>query len=297
MTWLKRKPIVLALGGGGARGLSHIGVLKLLEEERIPIQAIIGTSMGSIVGAMYAQVPDYRKVQEKVYALLQSPIFKSSGLHLASKRKFSRLGWTRWPKIYATVWPSILRRTNGRYFPWIGWQNRWNFLLMDEEIHHTAIPFAAVASDLIGGNEVVLQSGSIRQAVAASSSLPGFIPPLEVNSYFLIDGAATSVVPVRAARRLWKKHPVVAVDVSQPLFPQLDMDNIIEVVLRSHKITARCHHDDLIAEADILIQPSIGQVHWTDFEQIDFLIHAGEIAARQHLKEIKRAGSGWLCFG
>ncbi|HNR67356.1 MAG TPA: patatin-like phospholipase family protein [bacterium] len=297
MTWLKRKPIVLALGGGGARGLSHIGVLKLLEEERIPIQAIIGTSMGSIVGAMYAQVPDYRKVQEKVYALLQSPIFKSSGLHLASKRKFSETWLDQVAKnIRDSVAVNIAAHKRS-LFSLDRLAEPLEFLLMDEEIHHTAIPFAAVASDLIGGNEVVLQSGSIRQAVAASSSLPGFIPPLEVNSYFLIDGAATSVVPVRAARRLWKKHPVVAVDVSQPLFPQLDMDNIIEVVLRSHKITARCHHDDLIAEADILIQPSIGQVHWTDFEQIDFLIHAGEIAARQHLKEIKRAGSGWLCFG
>ncbi|MBN1543453.1 patatin-like phospholipase family protein [candidate division KSB1 bacterium] len=291
-----KKPIVLALGGGGARGLAHIGVLKIIERENVPIRGIIGTSMGAIIGAMYAQTPDSAKIEEKIFALLESPAFKSSGLQMASKRKFSETWLDQLAKnIRESVAVNIAAHKRS-LFSLERLSEPLAVLLEDKKIEEAAIPFAAVASDLIRGTEVILQRGSIRDAVAASSALPGFIPPIEYNGYFLIDGAATSVVPVREARRIWPKNRVVAVDVSQPIASDLDMENIIEVVLRAYKITARRYHDDLVAEADVLLQPPVGHVHWSDFKQANTLIRLGECSAQDRLNEIRQTASRYLFF-
>ena len=282
----KRKPIVLALGGGGARGFAHIGVLRVLEREKIPIHRIIGTSMGAVVGGIYSQKPDVAALEEKFRHLLASPSFKSSGMLYVGKKRIEESWFDQFAnhvKEQIVVNVASFKKsvvTIDRLY------SALDVLLKDEVIEKTVLPFAAVASDLLTGEEVVISYGPIRDAVAASAAIPGFFPPTVINGRQLIDGAATSAVPVKAARSLAKRSKIVAVDVSSNLSQKPKLDNILDIVLRSHSITARCYHDEMIKGPDYLIQPDVGDFHWSEFVDIDRIIKKGEMAAEVHIDGI-----------
>jgi len=286
----KKKPIALALGGGGARGFAHIGVLRVLERKGIPIGLITGTSMGAIVGAVYAQLKDVRAVEKRFRELLKSPEFKSSGMQYADKKKLQEHWFDQLANyIRERIVISIAARKKAA----INIERLYgalDFLLKDDLIERTQIPFAAISSDLLDGEEVIITKGSIREAVAASAALPGFLPPIDLNSRLLVDGAATSPVPIRAAKKLSDEDTkVVAVDVSQRLSKEPKLENIIDIVIRSYNITARCYHDELIKEADVLIQPRVWDFHWSEFEKIDWFIEEGQFAAEEMLEAIEDA--------
>jgi NTE family protein len=159
------------------------------------------------------------------------------------------------------------------------------FLLEDDLLENTRIPFAAVATDLYKGSEVILETGPIIRSVAASSALPAYLPPVSINGLLLVDGASTSPVPIRAAKKLSKKK-VLAVDVSQTLPDQPKLDNLVDIVLRSYSITARRYHDELVHEADLLLQPLVGQFHWSQFDTMDLFIKEGEKTISNSLDDI-----------
>jgi NTE family protein len=284
-----QKPIALALGGGGARGFAHIGVLRVLEREKIPISVIVGTSMGAVVGAMYAQLANAQAIEEKCHSLLNSPTFKSSGMHFVDKKKISE-SW--FDQLASHIRDRFVINIAANKKAAVGIDRLYEalaVLLEDDVIEKSRIPFAAITADLIDGEEVIINKGCIRDAVAASAALPGFFPPVDLNSRFLIDGAITSPVPIRAARSLAADAKVVAVDVSQSLAKNPKLENVIDVVLRSNSITARCYHDELIKEADVLVQPQVGEFHWTAFDKIDWIIKEGEFAVEEKLPEIIKA--------
>jgi len=287
---LKKKPIALALGGGGARGFAHIGVLRVLEKAEIPIAVITGTSMGAIVGAVYAQLLSAEAVEKKFRDLLKSPEFKASGMHYAGKKKLQE-SW--FDQLANQIRERIVVNVASHRKAAINIERLYSaldFLLKDDLIERTKVPFGAVASDLIDGEEVIITKGSIREAVAASAALPGFLPPIDLNSRLLVDGAVTSPVPIRAARALVDEDTkVVAVDVSQELPKEPKLDNIIDLVLRSYHITAKCYHEELIKEADVLVQPRVKDFHWSEFDKIEWLINEGQFAAEEKLEEIEDA--------
>jgi len=286
---VKRKPIALALGGGGARGFAHIGVLRVLQREKVPLSVIVGTSMGAVVGATYAQLTNVEAVERKFRGLLDSPIFKSSGMHFVGKKKISESWFDQLANHIRDRFVINIAANKKAAVDIDRLYEALDFLIEDELVERTKIPFAAVSCDLVDGEEVIINKGRIRDAVAASAALPGFLPPVDLNSRFLIDGAATSPVPIRAAKCLSLHDKVVAVDVSQSLSQNPKMENVIDIVLRSSSITARCYHDELIKEADVLIQPQVGEFHWSAFDKIDWLIKEGEFAAEEKLDEILRA--------
>ncbi len=289
-----KRSISLALGGGGARGFAHIGVLKVLEREKIPIEFIVGTSMGAIVGAVYAQLLDSTAVEEKFKSLLKNPSFKTTGLDASGKKRLSD-NWldhlARNIKESVAMNVAAYRRS---VFGMERLSSTLEFLLEDGLLQETRMPFAAVASDLIDGDEVILNKGSIIEAVTASAALPGYLPPVDTNGRLLIDGAATSPVPIRAAKKLVTKSKVLAIDVSKILPREPELDNIIDIVLQSYQITARHYHDELIKEADFLLQPSVGEFHWSQFDKLDWLIQEGEFAAENALTGIKKLVKGWF---
>ncbi len=292
----EKKNITLALGGGGARGFAHIGVLRVLEQEKIPIGLIVGTSMGAIVGAVYSQLQNADAVEQKFRDLIASPIYKSSGLLYAGKKKLSE-GW--FDQLAEHIRERIVISIASRKQAAVGIERLYgaiDFLLENDFVENTEIPFAAVATDLIEGKEVILNKGSLRDAVAASAALPGFLPPIDIYSRKLVDGAATSPVPIHAARQLSKNRKVVAVDVSQKLAQDPRLETVIDIVLRGYMITATKYHDQLIKEADVLIQPSVGEFHWSEFDKIDWLIEEGEFAAREKLEEIIKLSKLSLFF-
>ena len=271
------RSICLVLGGGGARGFAHLGALKILQQEKIPISRIVGTSMGAVIGGMYAQYKDIKAVLCKFHELVSSPVFKSSGMLFVDQQRVSE-GW--FYQLAEHVQDHIVINLE-RHTKSVASIDRLykvlNFLLYDEDIESTKIPFTAVATDLVLGSEVSIRTGSIIKAVAASSALPGFLPPVRINGRLLVDGASTSPVPIWAAKKLCR-NKIVAVDVSQSLTQQPKLDNLVDIVLRSYSITARHYHDELIKGADLLVQPMVGQFHWSQFENIESLIREGEKA-------------------
>jgi NTE family protein len=285
----RRGGFALVLGGGGARGLAHIGVLKALEWKGLVPELIVGTSMGAIVGGMYAQTGSARLVELMMKELLHSREFREVGIgSLARQKKTAgrptmatmyrkmkrgyvllRSGWST-----GMVEDSILLRSLTR-------------LLEDGNVQDCVIPFAAVACDLMAGREVVLRRGSILKAVAASAAIPGIVTPVRVNGRMLVDGGVTSLVPVEACRSL-TDLPVVAVSVMRSLRDLELLRNVIDVVLRSKMISELALTGYALRDADVVIRPNVSSYGWADFAPLKALIRQGEKAGARAVPEILR---------
>lgn len=285
---LFRKPkIGLALGGGGARGLAHIGVLKVLERERFPIHIITGSSVGALIGAMYAQNPNVNFVENKIRNYLNSQDFKKTGLERVIQRKevenfFSQMVTYLKEKIVINLAHSRTSLvSNKRLIKVLG------FLLNNLKIENTKIPLGIVASDLISGRDILFSKGNIIDAVAASSSLPGFLPPVQISEYLLLDGCITQPVPVKATYEMGAEV-VIAVNVSQNLDCKIEFENIIDIMTRTTQITSFCYNLSQLAKADLIINPNVGHFHWSEFDQINFIIEQGKQAIERILPKIRK---------
>ena len=278
---------VLALGGGGARGLAHIGVLKILQKEQIDIKAITGTSMGAVIGAMFAFYKDAVEVEGIFRKFLASQFHEKLGktffllsedpnvLHEPEKT-VTRLGkrflYLRAASTHAVFSRKILTEA-------------FSYLLPDVRFSDLQIPFACVAADLQTGEEIVLSEGRLLPAVIASSSIPGFVEPAVVARRLLIDGSAVGTIPVRAARKKFQGR-VLAVDVSMDLTQEGPLDTAFEIAMRGAEITARYLNEAQLSEADLLIHPKVGRATWANFDKLDEMIVAGEVAAKRMLPKI-----------
>jgi NTE family protein len=293
MKWTGKK-VGLALGGGGVRGLSHIGVLDTLEQEEIKIDLIVGTSAGSLIGGAYASGQSPREIKTKIDIYLKSPEFDNSSLKTiglsfspapkSSLQKAQSYFLNRYYLMRAFFRPSLL--------PDEDFKSLINYLLPDIDIRDTRIPFYAVATDLITGKEVILSEGSLREAVLASSSVPGAVEPLRKGDKLLADGGITSSVPVKAARELGA-DVVIAVMVGRalPKATNADVDTATEIIYRAGEITSNKLEEAELAGADIVIRPEVGDLHWADFVRSGDLIKKGENACRENIKGIKNAVS------
>lgn len=289
------KKVGLALGGGGVRGISHIGVLHILEQEGVKINLIVGTSAGSLIGGAYASGQSPREIQTKIDTYLISPEFddsslKSIGISFSpapktSLQKAQFYLMNRYYLMRAFFRPSLL--------PAEDFKSLINYLLPDIDIKDTKIPFHAVATDLIAGKEVIISKGSLREAVLASSSVPGAIEPVRQGDKLLADGAIISSVPVRAARELGADI-VIAVMVGRDL-PQAaneDVDTATEILYRAGEITSNRLEELELSGADIIIRPQVGDLHWADFTRSKDLVKNGENACRESMKSINKALKG-----
>lgn len=206
MKWTGKK-VGLALGGGGVRGFSHIGVLNVLEEEGIDIDLIVGTSVGALIGGAYASDQSPREIQAKIDAYLRSSEFdastlKSVGLTFSPEGKnFFKTARTfvmnRYWLIQSFFKQSIL--------PSNDFHSLINYFLPEIDISETRVPFHVVSTDLITGKKIVFSKGPLRQAVLASCAVPGAVAPVRYGDWLLADGGITSLVPVQAAREYLEK--------------------------------------------------------------------------------------------
>lgn len=279
----------LVLGGGGARGLAHIGVLKVLEAEGLRPGLIVGTSMGAIVGGMYAQYPNAAVVEDRIKRLIRSTPFRRIVLDAFahegapdSLRTVSAL-YGRMKRGYGmlkSVWsPGIVEVP-----VLIDFLSR---LLDDAPIGKCVIPFAAVSCDLLTGNEVVCRTGLMLRAIAASSAIPGVVSPVRLNGKWLVDGGPTSMVPVDAARGI-SPLPPVAVSVTRRVEGKRKMTNAIDVVLRAGAIARMRLTEYNLRDARVVLRPGVGSYGWADFEAVDRFVAEGEAAARKSLRLIRR---------
>jgi NTE family protein len=290
MTRWTGKKLGLALGGGGVRGFCHIGVLKVLEEEGIAIDLIAGTSAGALIGGAYASGSSPREIHHRVDAYILSPEFQFSTLR--------EIGMTMNPE-QLTFWEKTRNAVRQRYFllstfvkpailPLKDFEALIRYFIPDIDIRETKIPFYAVATDLITGKRVVIREGSLRQAVLASSAVPGAVDPVRMGEWLLADGGITSLVPVLTAREAGA-DAVIAVVVDQDKQVSGEFETAQEIVLRAGDITSNKLEETELLRADVVIRPQIGDLHWSDFSRAKGLIQEGETAARLALGEIREA--------
>ncbi|MBW1919814.1 MAG: patatin-like phospholipase family protein [Deltaproteobacteria bacterium] len=288
----KRPKIGLALGGGGARGLAHIGVLKVLEREGVPVDMIVGTSMGAIIGAAYAVMPHAGALEKRA-----SEFFSRDSKERKSLKLLEKLHWEEdSPKsdfihrvahiaekeflLSLTVFKkSLLSHKEMRRILQV--------ILPDIKVSETRIPYAPIGVDLLSGKEVFLTEGKLICTVRASCAVPGFMAPVPWNGMLVADGAILEPVPIKSAGEMGADI-VIGVDVSFCLcHPPLIWDGI-DTVNRAVDIMSYHLSRHSTEGADLLIQPSVRQADWTDFLKYKELIREGEKAAEAQIKKIRK---------
>ncbi len=260
----------LALGGGAARGLAHIGVLKTLEESQVPIDLIVGTSIGALVGGVYATTRSAAATEDRFREFIFSKQFKRSRFDFLKESRQARPGLLY--NFVSLVKKGIFYSFSMAKTSWISaehFEHNINSILDDVRIESTSIPFAAVATDLNRGEEVILREGSLRTAVSA------------------IDGGWMCKVPVLPALRLGASV-VIGVDVSKEIEDTSGLRSGLNIMVRANALKAEALKTMQCRFADVLIEPDVDHVHWADFSAILECIELGREATRRRLGEIKR---------
>lgn len=278
----------VALGGGGARGLAHIGVLKILDLEGIQIDEIAGCSMGAVVGGLYAYFGNAEEVETFVLDVLSSEKYKKLGIDKLSKKKKGEEN-NYLEQFFDFIGSSI------QLIKALKQDSYFDDELVDEifsfipnvPIENLKIKFSVVATDLFSGEEVVLSSGNLLKAVKASSAIPGIFPPVQINNHLFVDGSISDLVPVRVLEKNNVKK-ILAVNVIKNIVNPNPPKNILEVLYRSTSISTFSLTRELIRNADLIIEPYVGEYDWADFNYAKEIILAGENAALIHLNEIKK---------
>lgn len=282
----RKSKVALALGGGGARGCAHIGAIKILERENIPIDLIVGTSIGAVIGAIYATLGDAQKLEERFQDFLKSEEFLKSGLDLFKRKEpvenfFGQVATHIKQRIVVNLAQSKSSLVGGQRL-----QRAMDFLIPQGRIEDTKIPFYPIASNILNGEQVLFWEGDMRTIVGASASIPGFLPPYEVNGYLLVDGSVVCPIPVEPARDLGA-DVVIAIDVGQKLNENPDLSNVINIIFQTNHMTARHYHLHLLKQADVVIRPNVGLVHWSEFKLLNYMIEEGERVTEEALPKIR----------
>jgi NTE family protein len=246
--------VALVLGAGASKGFAHIGVIKILEANKIPVHMIVGTSAGSFVGCLYAYGYTAYQLQELALKLDQSHV---SDLGIPDN------GFIKGEKLERYV----------------------NFMLGNTPMDKLRIPFYAVATDIRTGQEIVFGTGNTGMAVRASCSIPGIFRPVVIGGSTYVDGGLVSPVAVNAARRQGADI-VIAVDISagvQPAAPQGTIETILQAIdIMYSRIGAL-----QTPGADVVIKPNVGSIGSADFDRRHEAILEGEKAALNALPAIR----------
>ena len=280
--------LALVLGGGGARGLAHIGVLRVLQREGIMPDLIVGTSMGAVIGGMYAQIGDIGEVERKILSFIGTFGVKAKWLNFLGEfddkdrhDMFRDIAYYIKKRFagFKTLTRISLEDKKILYDP-------LSSFFSDEPIENCKIPFAAVALDIRNGSMEVLDKGSIIESVYASAAVQGVFPPIDYRDMLLCDGGPIAIVPAEAARILGANR-IIAVDVSPEIKEKAKFASGLEIILRADSISQdRLRRIDQ-RMADVVIAPRVHAVHWANFTRAEYCIRRGELAAEQSLNAIK----------
>ena len=293
-SFAERPRIGLVLGGGGARGAAHIGVLKELERQRIPIDAIAGTSMGAIIGGLYASGKTPAELEDIVTTLDWAAALSDTPAreHLSFRRKLDDI---RYPM---TVELGV--RDNGLLLPMGAVEGQRLDLVLREltiDVSHInnyddlPIPFRAVATDVGTGMPHVMAGGDLAQSIRASMSVPAIFAPVDLDGKLLVDGGVAANLPVDVIREM-DVDIIIAVDVEFPLYPVEELTSAVKISEQIVTIMMRretLRQIDLLTDDDILIRPQLGTFDSADFAKSPETIEPGEqatLAVSQRLAEI-----------
>jgi len=268
---LPKRKIGLALSGGAMRGFAHIGVLEILEKEGVPIDMIAGTSAGAVIGALYAQGKDINVIKSMVQELSWKRLASMIDLTLPKS------GLIRGNKIKSTL-KSIMGK--------------------DIKFSELKIPLACVATDVMSGEEVVINEGSVLDGVSASICIPGIFTVAKWHGRYLIDGGLVNPAPVSVLKKMGADISI-AVNVipkvrnrvrtkSTEEARHLKEPNIISVLMQSIYIGSYSLVRSCLKEADIVIEPQVVDIAYGDLHRATECILQGEIAARESIPKIKK---------
>jgi NTE family protein len=285
--------IGLALSGGGARGLAHVGVLKVLEELRVPVHCVTGTSMGAIVGATFAAGRTPQEMEEMVLAANWDDIFRD-----APPRK--ELAVRRKRDDYKTLFkPEFGVADGGLALPkgiiaGVSIESFFRELSTPAfgvtDFNRLPIPFHAMGTDIETGEAVVMDKGSLAQAMRASMSVPGAIAPVEIDGRLLVDGGIANNLPINEARRLCA-DVVIAVNISTPPLKRDQLTSALSVTAQLVNFLGKQTVDEQLkslGEKDVLIAPDLGDISAGTFDRSKDAIRIGEEATRAVADKLKR---------
>jgi NTE family protein len=280
-----RPRICVVLSGGGARGAAHIGVLKVLEEYRVPIDCIVGTSMGALVGAAYATGTTVAEMESIVGEMSTEKLFKErpprqelsvrqkqdEQLNLVGPEIGLRGGEILLQKgiVSGVQLETVLRRLS----------KAKGYRRFDE----LPIPFRAVATDVVTGRAIVFGEGELANVIRGSMSVPGAIAPIEIGDLLLVDGGITNNLPVNIAREMGAQV-VIAVNLGTPLLKREQLGTVVGVAAQMLFILTEQNVQASIAtlgERDVLIEPALGDYSFGDFDNMVKTLPIGEAAARK----------------
>lgn len=249
--------VALVLGGGGARGFAHLGVIKALEEARIPIDLIVGTSVGSLVGGLYAADPKIDHLTTKVMKSSYPDYFDIS----LSQAICGPITGTRLQRF-------IVNNTHGCGF------------------QQLKIPFIAVATDINSGKTIPISSGRLSLAINASCAIPTVIQPVQFSNVTLVDGGLTDPVPVDIAR-CYKPKVIIAVNITGDLVNncKITMPSLIKQSLNIMMLTLTRYN---LQNADVVIRPRVGSFSMFDLSKKEKLYRTGLSAGRKAIPRIRK---------
>jgi len=289
-----RPRIGLVLGGGGARGAAHVGVIRVLEEANIPIDYVSGTSMGSIVGALYSLGLSADEIEAALLAVDWGALFVD---------RPPRRGRTmrRKEDDVMTFFPIEFGLRNNRLvtprgliagqklafaFPGTGMLSNTH-----ESFDDLPIPYRAVASDLESGEKVVLDHGNLIRAIRASMSIPGIFPPVEIDGRLLVDGYLTSNVPVDAALGMGADY-IIAVEVGRRTedITREDLLSLGGIEEQAGRIQSQRALEDELSRANILIRPQLNKWSGQEYDRLAEIMPLGEVAAREQFDALAALG-------
>jgi NTE family protein len=248
--------VALVLGGGSAKGFAHVGVIRVLEQEKIPIHMIVGTSVGSIIGSLYASNPDSFQLEWTAYKIDKNDILDISIV-------YSKMGPVQGVKL-----ENFIEQT-----------------AKVKKVEETKIPFYPIATDLNTGETIVLEKGSLAKAVRASSAIPGIFVPVVFGNRTLIDGGVTDNIACDVAK---SKGATVIIAVNlQKDIKETNIGSAFDIIAQSLNIMMYENNKHKIRHADVVIEPDIKGVSPFDFSQKKALIEEGMKATKKAIPKIK----------
>lgn len=299
------RPVVgLVLSGGGAKGLAHVGVLKVLEEMKVPIDIIVGTSAGSTVAGLYASGMPIDEIEARFHELEWDKGFQdeSSRADKSFRRKQDDFDFAT--DLELGVGADGLKFRKGLI------QGQQLMLLLSELTSHVAhindfdrfpIRYRAVASDIGTGKTVAIGRGSLAEAMRASMSIPGAFPPVEFEGQLLVDGGISDNLPIDVARELGAEI-IIAVDISSELLEAEEVDSLLSIVEQLTNMLTRRNVEAQIAsltEHDILLVPDLHGASSGDFQLSDSIVEMGATTARDNalaLQKLSVDPEAWLAY-
>jgi NTE family protein len=293
---VRRPKIGLALSGGGARGLSQIGILKVLEEENIPVDYIAGTSMGGIIGGLYAtgySACDLERIVSRIdwndllsdtpsrLSLFLSQREESEGslfqFRLNGLKPYIPTALTSGQKL-SNLFTNLIMRAS--------FSSKW-FAQPKSDFDDLKIPFRAVTTDLVTGERVILDSGDLAQALRATMAVPLAFTPVEMGERLLVDGGLVDPVPVGVVKQMGA-DVVIAVNTVSSLLPAEKIKNPIDIANQTTSIMSLQKKEEELKKADFVITPKLFEFSAMDFGDVDSLISLGEHTADSLISDIKK---------